>query len=163
SMTITSANPAFVPVAGETSQTVSFNYSRAIGPYLRSRQDFDEYQFSPGLDWKLNENWNVRADFIYGRSSATNHDRRGLNGNAGNATTVNPYDPGLTGSALAANLLNNEFYNQGINTLSSGEIAANGNVFQLPGGEVKIAAGSELRRQSISSTTFLGPIGSFLN
>ena len=163
SMTITSANPAFRSVAGETSQTVTFNYARAIGPYRTSKQNFDEYQFSPSLDWTLNEDWHLRADFIYGRSDATNRDRRGLNGNAINANNVNPYDPALTNPSLLASLVNNEFYNQGINTLESGQVVANGAVFELPGGDVRIAVGSEWRRQSLRAKTFLGPIGSFAN
>lgn len=163
SMNITSANPAFRSAAGETSQTVSFNYARAIGPYRTSKQIFDEYQFSPSLEWKLNEDWYIRGDFIYGRSDATNRDRRGLNGTAINANNVNPYDPSLTDQALLANLVNNEFYNQGINTLESGQVVANGAVFELPGGDVRIAVGSEWRRQSLRATTFLGPIGSSTN
>jgi iron complex outermembrane receptor protein len=163
SMNITSANPAFRPVAGETSQTVTFNYARAIGPYRTSKQNFDEYQFSPSLDWTLNEDWHLRADFIYGRSDATNRDRRGLNGNAINANNVNPYDPALISPSLLASLVNNEFYNQGINTLESGQVVANGSVFELPGGDVRIAVGSEWRRQSLRAKTFLGPIGSFAN
>ncbi|MFC4312534.1 TonB-dependent receptor domain-containing protein [Steroidobacter flavus] len=161
SMTITNANPAFRPVAGETSQTVAFNYVRAIGPFRTSKQDFDEYQFSPRLDWRLSDDWNVRADFIYGRSDATNRDRRGLNGAAINANNVNPYDPALTDPSLLATLVDNEFYNQGVNTLTSGQLVANGSLFTLPGGDVQIGVGSELRRQELKATTFQGAIDSF--
>jgi iron complex outermembrane receptor protein len=64
---------------------------------------------------------------------------------------------------LLANLVNNEFYNQGVNTLESGQLVANGSLFKLPGGDMQVAVGAETRRQSLRNTTFQGPIDSFLN
>lgn len=160
SMTITGANPFFHPVAGETSQTVSFNYARAIGPALVSPQTFKNWQFSPSLAWTVNENWNIRGDFIYGKSTATIHDRTGVNGAAVNATNFNPYDPALSDPAVIAALRNYELFSEGVNTLASGQLVVDGKLFDLPGGAVKIAVGGEWRRQKLRDSTFTGPIGS---
>lgn len=159
SITITAANPYFRPVAGETSQTVKYNYSRGLGPYRVTPQKFEEYQVDPSLSWSINDRWQVRGDFLYGRSFATIHDRTGLNGAGVTATNIDPYDTAVTSPAVLQSLANYELYTHGVNTLTSGQVVANGSVFSLPGGDVKIAIGGEIRRQSLDNSTVTGAIG----
>lgn len=159
SYTITSANPYFHSVAGETSQTVSLNYSRALGNYRVTPQSYSQYQFAPSLTWKANDNWQVRAEFLYGESTSIIHDRSGLNGAAITSTNFDPYDPALTSPDVLRSLANYELYSSGKNTLESGTVTANGTLFQIPGGDVKLAVGGEIRHQSLLDQTVTGPIG----
>lgn len=157
--TITAANPFFHPVAGETSQTVNVNYARAVGNYRVTPQSYSQYQFAPSLTWTVNDKWQVRGDFLYGESNSVIHDRSGLNGAAITSTNFNPYDPSLTSPDVLRALQDYELYSRGKNTLKSGMLTANGTLFTLPGGEVKLAVGGEIRRQSLLDQTVTGPIG----
>lgn len=160
SYTITSASPYFHSVAGETSQTVSVDYARAIGNARVTQQGYTEYQISPNLTWKVNDNWQVRAEYLYGESTSTIHDRSGVNGGAITSTNFNPYDPSLTDPAVLRSLADYEVYSLGNNTIESGGLSANGTLFRLPGGDVKLAVGGEIRHQSLLDQTVTGSIGS---
>lgn len=161
SFTITNANPFFRPVAGETSQDVSFNYSRGLGNSRVSPQVFEQFQFDPSLTWTVNDNWQVKGDFLYGKSYSTIHDRTGLNSAAVNALNVNPYDTSAMDPAVLADLADHELYTRGVNGITSGQLVANGSLFELPGGALKIAIGGEIRRQTLRNSTVTGPIGDF--
>jgi len=157
-MTIDASNPFFHPVAGEASQKVSFNYARGIGASRVTPQRFHQYQIDPSLSWNLNDDWQVKGDFLYGKSFAVIRDRTGLNGGAVNPTNVNPYDTSKTSPAVLQNLVNHELYTKGVNTLTSGNVVANGTLFNLPGGAVKVAFGAEIRHQSLDNQTVTGAI-----
>jgi iron complex outermembrane receptor protein len=162
SATITSANPYFHSVAGETSQTVTYDYSRAIGPYRITPQEYSDWQVDPELDWRVNDDWDVKADLLYGRSEADVHDRSVINGAAVNAANVDPYDTSQMSQPVIASLTNYELYSRGINTLESGQLVANGSLWNLPGGTVKTAIGYEWRRQELDDLSVTGPIGSMV-
>lgn len=159
SYVITPANPFFRPVGGSTRQTVALNYGRAIGVNRVSPQVYSQYQFAPSLVWTANDNWQVRTDFLYGRSISKVHDRTGVNGAALTSTNFNPYDPAQTDAAVRSALADYELYSRGVNTITSGTLVANGTLFQLPGGDVKLAFGGEIRRQTLDNQTVTGPIG----
>jgi iron complex outermembrane receptor protein len=161
SLTINASNPVFHPVAGETSQTVNFNYSRLLGHSLVTPQEFKEWQVDPSLTWRINPDWEARLDLLYGQSWATLHDREGLNNAAVTPTNFNPYDPAQNPAALAASLANYELYTKGENTLTSAQLVLDGRVFTLPGGDVRLAAGAEYRKSTLSNDTYTGPIGDF--
>jgi len=159
SFTIDAGNPYFVSVDGETSQEVSFDYSRALGESRITPQTFELWQVTPSLAWNIDDNWQLRAEFIYGESTAEISDRTGLNGSAVNATNINPYDPAQTNAAVLAALADYEFYSRGKNTLQSAQVVANGVLFEAPGGNVAVAFGGEIRRQELDNETSIGPIG----
>jgi iron complex outermembrane recepter protein len=166
-MTITNANPYFTSVAGETAHTVSYSYAHAFGDSYVTPQEFSQYQVTPKLTWDVNGNWQVRAEFNYGRSFATVHDRSVINTTAEaaalagttTATALNPYDTSHTDPLVLAGIRNWELYTSGINTLTSGQIVADGALFKLPGGEVRAAVGGEINRQTLVDGIATGPIG----
>jgi iron complex outermembrane recepter protein len=157
--TITAANPAFRPVGTETSQSVSVNYARALGNYRVSPHEYNQWQIAPSLTWSVNDDWQVRGEFIHGESESIIHDRSGVNGAALTATNFNPYDPALTSPSVIAALADYELYSRGVNKLTSGTVTATGKLFSLPGGDVQLAFGGEIRRQSLLDQTVTGPIG----
>lgn len=156
---ITNANPNFHSVAGESSQTVALNYARALGNYRVSPQHYTQFQIAPSLTWTVNDNWQVRGEFLYGESESVIQDRSGVNGAAITSTNFNPYNPGLTAPAVLASLANYELYSRGVNKLTSGTITASGTLFSIAGGDVKLAVGGEVRHQSLLDQTVSGAIG----
>lgn len=157
--TITNANPFFQSVAGETSQDVTVNYARALGNYRVSPHEYTQWQIAPSLTWTVNDNWQVRGEFLHGESESIIHDRSGVNGAALTATNFNPYNPGATAAGVIAALADYELYSRGVNKLTSGTITATGTLFSIPGGDVKLAIGGEVRHQSLLDQTVSGPIG----
>lgn len=166
-MTIANTNPYFTPVAGETTQSVSYSYARAYGNSYVTPQVFSQYQVTPKLTWDVNSNWQVRAEFNYGESFATVHDRSVINTTAEaaalagttTATALDPYDTSKTNALVLADIRNWEMYTNGINTLTSGQIVADGKLFKLPGGDLRAAIGGEINRQTLVDGLSTGPIG----
>lgn len=157
--TITNASPYFHSVAGETSQDVAVNYARALGNYRVSPHEYTQWQIAPSLTWSVNDNWQIRGEFLHGESESVIHDRSGVNGGALTATNFNPYNPGLTAPSVISALADYELYSRGVNKLTSGTITASGTLFSIPGGDVKLAVGGEIRNQSLLDQTVSGPIG----
>jgi iron complex outermembrane receptor protein len=167
SYAITNTNPYFTSVGGATSETVSYSYARAFGDSTVSPQEFSQYQATPRVTWDVNDNWQVRAELNYGRSFATVHDRSGINTTAEaaaiagttTATALDPYDTSKTNPLILADIKNWENYTSGVNTLTSGQIVADGALYKLPGGELRAAVGGEITRQTLVDGTATGPIG----
>jgi iron complex outermembrane receptor protein len=157
--TINASNPYFRPVAGEASQTVTFSYANALGPYRVSPQELTNWQVSPKLTWNIDSNWVAEANFIYGHSTAEIHDRSSLSTALINATNVNPYDTSAMPSALVGSVGNYEILSIGKNELASAQASVNGSLFTLPGGDAKVAVGGEYTRLGLTATNGLGPIG----
>lgn len=159
-LTITNTNPYWHAVGTETSQTVAFGLARAIGPYRITPQDFTQYQVTPVLTWDVDGNWEVRSSLTYGQSTSNIHDRSGVNGNLISSATFDPYDPSVTPGGVIDSITNFEIYSQGINTVASAQVVADGKVWTLPGGDVHLAVGGEIRRQTLHDVTYTGTIGS---
>jgi iron complex outermembrane recepter protein len=158
-LTINSSNPYWHPVGTETSQSVGFSFVRALGATRVTPQDFTQYQITPVLTWDVDGNWQVRTSLTYGESWATLHDRSGMNGSLLSAATIDPYDTAGTVNTVINDLANYEIYSQGINTLTSGQVVADGKLFSWAGGDVHLAVGGEIRRQTLRDTSYNGPVG----
>lgn len=159
SLTITVDNPVFQSVAGETSQTVNFNYSRGIGRSRVSPQSFRQFQIDPSLIWAVDDRWAIRADLLYGRSATAIHDRTGLGSAAVASTGLNPYDMSLSNPDALRAIADFELYSRAVNRITSGQVTAEGHLADLPGGSLGVAVGTEIRRQSLDGATVTGPIG----
>ncbi len=158
-VSVNNTNPFFRPVAGETSQTVTYNLSRALGPSFVTPQEFRAWQIDPSLAWQITPDWEARVDLLYGESRAILQDREGINGAVNLATTVDPYDPGQTPAAVRTAIASHQIYTKGTNTLESAQLVVNGKLFTAPGGDVRIAAGAEYRRSTLDNLTYTGLIG----
>ncbi len=163
--TINNTNPYFQSLAGETSQTVQFDFS----PYLGSESyndwnDATVFQVVPRLAIDLPfGDWQANLVGNYGRSATIGMQRQvntallnmsmaqgviggvlspplvASTGLAGNA--VDPYNLNLTNPLLLNNILNTAQYAKAIQHQVQWQLSANGTVFDLPGGPVKAAIG----------------------
>ena len=158
-VTIDDSNPYFTPVDGETSQTVDYSYAPALGLNRESPLDFTTWQVSPGLSYDVDGNWKVNANFIYGYSRADIHKRDTLSADLVNATNINPYDTSEMPLGLLGSVANYEANYYGVNKLKNAQLSADGDLYELPGGAVKLAVGGELLRQELLARNSRGPIG----
>lgn len=141
-------------VGAETSQTLQFAFgdrdasAQTVG--LESWGVTGEFTYRPGGDWR------IRLMGNYGESesvahAATFNDTALTNAIAGGL--FNPYDPAASNPAAYAAVTNWETFGQARQRLGNLRVIADGSLFDLPGGAVKLAAGAEYMHEGFVSTT----------
>jgi iron complex outermembrane recepter protein len=162
--TINSTNPYFQSVAGETSQTVDFAFDPAFGRSFHDPQRFASYGVTPTLTWNLHGDWQLRAMANYGRSSNENVEYL-LNSAAVNAglagttvqTALNPYNINATNPAVLASIRDYRNLWDAWQELRELRAVADGTLLTLPGGNVKLAVGTEYHYENVSPLSVSGP------
>lgn len=153
----TSATPATAGfashvVGAETSQTVQFGWGGSTA--IRQPISVDSWGLSGTFTAKPFGDWQVRLLGNYGQSSTTSRAYT-YNDNALNAAIsnglFNPYDP-LASDPAAYSAVNNwETFGRTRQRLLNARAIADGTLFQLPGGDVKMAVGVEYIREEYRS------------
>ena len=141
-LTVTKANPFFVPIAGETSQDVRTNFAGIVNQDHISV--LTSYGITPTITARLGRDWQLRAMANFGWST-TNQD---------NATTspsiaqniINPYDlASNTPAAISQILLHNNAHAK--QKLEDYRAILDGPLFHLSGGDVRAALGVEFTNE----------------
>ncbi|WP_447725590.1 TonB-dependent receptor plug domain-containing protein [Sphingomonas koreensis] len=165
---INSTNPYFRPgPAGQTSYDVFFDFGPVFGIGRTSPQRFDSWGVTPTFEADLGGGWHLRGLANYGRSyNETN--QGGVNqGNifaalAGTttATALNPYNVAQTNPAVLAGIL--DYRDRAIATqeLAEARLVADGRLFTLPAGDVRVAVGAEYHLENIAANVSFGAISS---
>ncbi|WP_265269957.1 TonB-dependent receptor domain-containing protein [Sphingomonas lycopersici] len=157
--TITALNPYFRAIGTERSHNVSFSYASVFGPSNVTNQHFQSYGVTPALNWKIGAGWEIRAQANFGRSYSEIHEDT-VNSAAASlalagtsiATALNPYDLAATNPAVLAAIENFENHSIGVQELAEGRIVADGRLFALPGGDIRIAVGGEYHYADLRQT-----------
>lgn len=161
--TITSNNPYFSAVAGETEQTVAFSFENIYGN-RPNPSIYEAWQVSPTLTVELSPKWTARLGFNYGKSNST-FDIVGLNATAQSnalaattlATALNPYNPAASNSGVLAAIGDYITREGSHQELQEARLVFDGTLFDLPGGPVKIAFGGELHKEIFNYFRGQGP------
>jgi iron complex outermembrane recepter protein len=164
--TIDATNPYFRGIAGETSQTVAFDYTPVSGNSRVSRSLIESFGITPAFTAKLGGDWQVRVQGNYGRSyteirepTANRVAEAAALAGTTLTTALDPYDIAATNSDVIANILNYENYADGTQELAEGRVVANGTLLHRPGGAVHVAAGGEYHFENFSGRSTGAPIG----
>jgi iron complex outermembrane receptor protein len=162
---ITNANPYFIPgpVGGETGYNVAISFAPVFGNSTIQPQRFDSWGFTPTLDIALSDEWNLTVLGNYGHSW-NNTIEYGINGGnlaaalAGTttATALNPYDVTQTNDAVLDSLLDQRSYSAAKQDIGELRVVADGTLMSLPGGDVKLALGSEFHWERIAADIEFG-------
>ena len=161
--------------AGEA-ETATFNYGSVLGnDFQTAITKTRTWQITPTLTWDVSSDWQVRLLAAYGESRAT-YDNRQINTTlqsaalAGTtaATAINPYDISATQNLqLIRDIGSFVDRGEGEDRMTNVRLTADGSLFNLPGGAVKLAVGAEYLRNNYRSRTtnqvtrVLNPWGSF--
>lgn len=149
--TITSANPFFQSLGGETSQRVQFGFDDALNNKQRkTTNSVQVFQITPQLTAPLHfSDWEITLWGNYGRSSTNAIQLHNLNSQL--LTTAitsgiggqffDPYNIKLTDPTLLGNIVGQTSGQEAHQHLLQGEAVVNGTVFELPGGPLKVAIG----------------------
>ncbi len=158
---IDSTNPFFRPIAGETSQTVHLAYDPVWGPSRSARTYTSQWGVSPRLTVSLPRNFQLELRGNYGRGYVRLTEptfNAQLESAAASGTTIatalNPYDLASTNPAVLAAIRDFRNYAASSTEMREARAVVNGTLLTLPGGEVRVALGGELRdeRQAVRNT-----------
>jgi iron complex outermembrane receptor protein len=171
---INTTNPFFQRInnGSETSQTVNFNYGPVAGVNFQSQSRMRSYGFSPELTYTLNDAWELEALFNYGWSEMVLRDpMRNATAEAAalrqqpgasaltTSTALNPYDITKTNPLVIQSILNWQNYAATRQSITQGRLSANGTLFSLPAGDVRVALGTQLSREWYNSINGFAPVG----
>jgi iron complex outermembrane receptor protein len=165
-VTLNNTNPFFTLPGGvtATSEQVLWNTGNLNTPLYdmyRSRSGMVDL----GADIDLGAKWRLSADLDYGWSSsgALNSDNGGvditnLNAAVNGTTTSTALDPfgNRTNPSVAAGILNYPLWFYGEQKLYDVNVKADGPIFTLPGGDVKLAVGGANRHEQYSGSDPIG-------
>ncbi|HET9159011.1 MAG TPA: TonB-dependent receptor [Caulobacteraceae bacterium] len=137
-LTVTSTNPFFVPIAGETSQAIRTNFANVVNQDHLSV--LTSYGATPTITARLGGDWQLRAMANFG-TSTTIQDNATIDATVAQ-NTINPYDlASNTPAAIAAIKLHNNAHAR--QSLENYRAIFDGPLFHLPGGDVRVALGAE--------------------
>ncbi|MEJ5976888.1 TonB-dependent receptor [Novosphingobium sp. PS1R-30] len=138
------------------SETVDFSFAPLLGTASKQQKTLlQEWGANVELAKKLGGDWEVRGLFNYSRSNSgfelidANTTRLNAAG-AGTttATAFNPFNLAQTNPAVISSIMNNEIAGQARDELLDLRLIADGKLFELPGGDVRMAIGAEYMHDS---------------
>jgi iron complex outermembrane receptor protein len=157
--TVTPTSAFYRPVAGNptATQTVSFTLAPVLGNRAASsRTKFSEWGTNTELKAELSGKWEVRGLLNYSESISS-YNIVGFNQTllsaAGSASApsaaINFYDPSATPNLdVIRALANSETAAEGKDRLFQARLIADGTLFTLPGGDVRLAGGYEFLEET---------------
>ncbi|MEP7311112.1 MAG: TonB-dependent receptor [Pseudomonadota bacterium] len=151
-LTVPSTNAFFVRPPGflGSNYTLGYNFLNDL-PLNKQTGYSQSWEVTPGVRIKLPHDWQFEALVTYGHTHDEANQYDGLN-NAGLTTTLASSDPAVafdpyglhrTSAATLALIGNQIFLAPTIGRFTGYEARFNGGLFNLPGGEVKLATGYE--------------------
>ena len=155
-------NP-FYPTNAPSGIAVSTNFIDDIG--LRNTQGQSEtYLVNAGIRGTFGE-WEVKLAGSYGESSDEENREPGINvaalsavlANPDPAQSINPFGTGGNDPSIVDSVYLDLFNPAVTNQLRSVELEANGPLFTIPGGEVRMALGAEYREEHQFGAFTFGP------
>lgn len=155
SLTVPNTNAYFVsPVPTATSVTVNYLFPRAFGPSINEGTS-TSYLAVAGFtadvsDWQvsLKGSYGESEDIINSLSSINQVELRAALASSDPATAFNPFGDGSTIPASVLDRIRAKFINDVDHRLSTVSLEANGPLFALPAGMVRMAIGVEHRNEA---------------
>ena len=158
-LTVPQTNAFFVRPTGFTGTSYSVDYN-FVGdlPSNDSWGKAKNWQFTPGLRFKLPHDWQVEALFGYGKTRDASFSYRGTNNAALTAALASsdpsvafdPYGLHRTSAGTLANI-SDQLFNAPTNSDFKGyELRLNGSLYKLPGGDLALAAGYERQENDVA-------------
>ncbi len=157
-LTVPQTNAWFVRPAGfaGTNYAVDYNFINDL-PLDQITGHAQSWQVTPGVRFKLPKDWQLEIVYGVGRTHDNSIQTRGLNNTALNAALASsdptkafdPYGGHRTAANVLAGISDQLFIAPTIGRFAGGEMRLSGALFNLPGGEVKLATGLEVQRNEV--------------
>jgi iron complex outermembrane recepter protein len=164
-LTVTNANPYFVPISGETSQLIAYDFTGAVGP-VKAVGTAENLGLSLGAARDFGRTWRGELYGAYSTDRGESRQDHALNSGflrealgsvADDPATAfstardgyfNPYGDGAANSQTVKDFIKSGYqHHWRRNRVSSVNLKVDGTVVELPGGPLKLAAGGQLRKE----------------
>lgn len=151
---------AFSPFAGAHNATGGFEFHNVSyvlgGPQdgRRAHVSLETWGITPTFTYDIDGNWRARAMASYGESVTEQHTtdpNLAALPLAIAAGLINPYDPASSDPAAIGVFTNFENFGRAEQQQFNTRLVVDGDLFTLPGGAAKIAAGAEYLRSDLDS------------
>lgn len=161
SVNVPSTSPFYRPINGSTAtQSVTYNPSADFGPSFTNNIRTQTVSLVAGANIELAGGWNAKVELNYGqeRDDVRNHGiDQALASTSAQNGSFNPYGVGAaTDPALLARIGNYETRYFARQTLKEGQAKLDGSIFKIPGGEVKLAVGVDVRQEGFDGLVVTG-------
>lgn len=165
--TITSTNPYFQSIAGETSQAVALSFAGvSTGKAGTSHARLVSQGVTPEFVYKVGGDWQLRVSGNFGRSYTAidayrNNQSEVAAALAGTTTqtALNPYNLAATNPAVLSSIFDYDDAGRATQDIAEARIVGDGTLIELPGGNVRLAVGGEYHYEDLDAITTLGRIG----
>jgi iron complex outermembrane recepter protein len=128
-----------------------------------SKIGFETWGITPQLTFRLGSNWQVRTNAHFGRST-NSQSFPGVDTVKAQAYItggqLNPRNAAAASAAVIQDITNYESAQQTKHQLVTLRAIADGSLFTLPAGDVKVAVGAEFQENKAESRLNAGPVGS---
>jgi iron complex outermembrane receptor protein len=171
---VTAANPYFVSPTGASFDVLGYDFARDIGPLI-NRGHVTSWSAVAGATWRVGGDWVI--DGFASRAMERTHDRstnivnasllyEALGTTPDNPATAysaardgyfNPYGSGSSNNPAVLGFIGSGYTDERLSSrLDTGDLKADGSVFDLPGGPVLLAVGGSVRHEHFdrSGSTF---------
>jgi iron complex outermembrane recepter protein len=168
-LNVTSANPFYVnPTGGTGPITVQYDFAND-GGLPDNPGEAQSWEATFGARFALGAEWKAEAYVSYGQSQDEVRRTQNLNTTPGGinaalanpdpALAFNPFGPGgISNAATVASIRNGQFVIQGDTDLTVAGVQADGALFALPAGEVRLAVGAEYRDEGLGGDLTSGSL-----
>ena len=170
-MSVTRANPFFVSPNNSAVTSIAYLFDKDLGP-LKTRGKVNAWSVTGGLRAELGGDWQIDGYASFARQT----DRR-RNDNILNATALNealgttpddpltpfntardgffnPFGDGSSNTRAVLDFIGSGFIDERYSSgLLNGSLIADGSLFDVPAGQVKLAVGLQARREDVSRDT----------
>jgi iron complex outermembrane receptor protein len=152
-LAVPNTNPFFVRPVGTTATTVTveYDFTPLIGP-IQQTGFTDTLFLTAGLAWNIDDNWKVSLDGVFSEDRSAQNTRR-INTtvltdrlrSTNPALAFNPFGGANSVDNIAA-IYSGVFNPFAISRTRGGSLQADGSLFSIAGGDVRLAVGAEFLR-----------------
>lgn len=167
-LSIDATNPWFVSPTGASSDLIGYAFTRELGA-TRTTGTAESFSATGALDADLGSGWKLSGYGAFASERDTNRTDRIANEyilaealgaipddpetaySASRDGYFNPYGDGTANSRTILDAISGYTFAATRSTILTGDLVADGALFELPGGPVKLAVGADVRRERFES------------
>lgn len=166
-LTVPNTNPFFVRPAGSTATqvTVEYDFTPLLGPIIQTGTT-DTVFLTGGAEWRVSDAWKVTLDGLYTQDDSSQYTRRidttvltARLRSSDPSLAFNPFGAANSQAVLDA-LYTGVFNPYATSRTRGGSIQADGSLFALPAGNVRLAVGAEYLRYTSDAGNAQGQLAS---
>lgn len=162
SITVPNSNPFFIdldPLGGSTELRMTYSFGDDFGGGARAIGDVENSGAILGATFDLGDSWQLEIDGSYSTEDTTNRNDRFANtallslalADANPATAFNPFGDGSNSNPSTLSTIEGFSTTELESELTTLDVRADGDLFDLPGGSAKLSVGGQFVDQSLGS------------